>query len=47
MGMVAEDRELSQHFLVYIIVIDPVVNLRLLTLNYYEGKYELNKVNIL
>ena len=47
MGMVAEDRELSQHFLGYIIVIDAIVNLRLLTLNYYGGKYELSKVNIL
>ena len=47
MGMVAEDRELSQHFLGYIIVIDAIVNLRLLTLNYYGEKYELSKVNIL
>ena len=47
MGMVAEDRELSQHFLGYINVIDAIVNLRLLTLNYYGGKYELSKVNIL
>ena len=31
----------------YIIVIDAIVNLRLLTLNYYGGKYELSKVNIL
>ena len=47
MGMVAEYRELSQPFLGYIIVIDAIVNLRLLTLNYYGGKYELSKVNIL
>ena len=47
MGTVAEDRELSQPFLGYIIVIDAIVNLRLLTLNYYGGKYELSKVNIL